>query len=343
MIACYLGRQREGTLEVPKLEDLDFEKTDLPKHPKSGSDQHFFGRNVSAHRDLVQNAVPRFEPADVHCVEEIVDIGVAQLLIRIYTPKGEPQEKYPVVFWNEGTGFVSNADKFSMAICSNIAKVSGHIVVELQIRQAPETPFSKGKKDAYLLFQHCIKNAEKYKIDISKMSVAGYSSGGNIATDMANRASRDGIELEQQILITALIDLSFSFNEQEITDGISYDFLKWGIDLAVPYGKLTNPSISPFFQEYHPKWPLTRFIVGSEDRLRRQNEAFFKKLQTEGIGVEMFVVDKVGHDFMWQQKAVSDLVGELLNSPKTAETHKVTLKENKYKISNLKSRHIRLH
>lgn len=322
---------------MPRTTEKDIASTGMSKTPKKYSHQ-FFNTNIHEHRRIVARAIPGIEPADVDCVEELISLGSVELLTRRFIPREGTQEKYPTLFYFDGTAWVADGDKFSKAISSIICEKSAYQVIEMHTLLAPEHSVLKSKQYAYRLFQHFYERAETYQIDRGAMSIAGYSSGGNIADYIDTRASRTEIRFTQKILISPFIELSGTVPDDKKyrqyakfagrDDQISAEFIRYFLNLAVPEADRRKPSISPLWQKKRlAKETFTRIILGENDRLRPQIEAFDDKLRSQGVDVEKFLVLEGTHAMFWRRLEVIHLVAKLLNSPKTADSHEVQLDE----------------
>lgn len=322
---------------MPRTQNKDTRDAGTTKAPRKYAHQ-FFNTDLAEHRRIVAQAKPNIEAADVYCMEEVITLGSAQLLTRRFTPKGQVREKWPTLFYFDGTAWVADGDHFSKTISSHLSERSAYQVIEMHTLLAPEHSVLKSKQYAYRLFQHFYEHAEQYHIDRQAMSIAGYSSGGNIADYIDTRANRDGIHFTQKILISPFIELSgavpsdkryrqFTKFAQRDTQ-ISAEFIHFFSDLAVPKADRRKPSISPLWQKRPTKGTLTRLILGENDRLRPQIEAFDDKLRATGVEVEKFTVLEGTHAMFWRRLEVIHLVAELLNSPKTADAHDVRLDED---------------
>jgi acetyl esterase len=289
-----------------------------------------FDRDPVKHRELVGAAKPPLPPADVNCTEKTIDIKDAQLLVRIYSPKNSTEKHLPTFFYIPGSAFIAFGDEFAKMICSHLCKQSGQQIIELRHRLAPEYAFPKGIEDSYRLFCHFLDHADENRIQKDRVSVGGYSSGGNFAIALANQAALDGRSIDRLVLASPLVDVSNAglkaIGEKD-TD-IPATFIKWCTSLYIPKGvSRRNPRISPLFwrEKETSTWPRTHVIFGERDLLRHQIEKFIEKLRAEGTEVKEWRVAGETHAMLWRRPAVIKVLAEALNSKKNGGTRRVKL------------------
>lgn len=321
---------------MPRTNDKDLINAGAkPIRPPKKYSHLIFKRNIQDHREFVQQAIPTIAPADVDRYEEIVDLGGGvKLLARIFTRKGEMQKTLPTAFLFEGTAWVATSLQYGDMIASNIAAQSGHRVILLELLLAPENKVLRITQFAWRFFEYFCRNEARYKINPEKKSIIGYSTGADLAVSVANRASRAGIAIAQKLLISGVYDLSGSverntkyrpFNEFANQDPqIPKSFIKFWRKVAVPVIDRRKPSVSSYFQVPHSK-TLTRIIFGSTDCVRTENEAECDRLQEHGVDLEKFTVLDGSHGDFWRHLTYIRFVADLLNIPKTGDSHEVKL------------------
>ena len=117
--------------------------------------------------------------------------------VRIYSP--EEEGNYPVLLFFHGGGWVTgNIDSYSK-VCANMAKMTGHKVVSVDYRLAPEHPFPAGLEDCYQVAKSLIVNKG---VNAKSITIIGDSAGGNLAAAVSLLArERKEFEIKRQILI----------------------------------------------------------------------------------------------------------------------------------------------
>jgi acetyl esterase len=108
--------------------------------------------------------------------------------VRTYRP-GTPGPHPTVVFFHGG-GFVigdlETHDDHARLLCRDVDAV----VVSVDYRLAPETPFPGGYDDCLAAYRWVVEHAADLGGDVARLAVAGDSAGGNLAAAVA-LAARD--------------------------------------------------------------------------------------------------------------------------------------------------------
>jgi acetyl esterase/lipase len=240
--------------------------------------------------------------------------------ITIYRPRDEScisngSCHHSTIFFLPGTAFVARETSFTDVICSYISSYSKSQVICIKNKLAPEFKFPYSHLDAYRIFKETLELAEQYSIDKSRVAIMGYSSGGNFAALLSILASKEGIKLTRQILISPCLDLSRSipdFKDNEDQDNaITESFVTWFLNQYIP-AKIDrkDPKVSPLWanKEDLQKLPPTDIVVADHDRFRGDSEVFADKLNSAGVLVGKYKM-KGDHSFLWFDMEVSKFIG----------------------------------
>ncbi|MBT8221500.1 MAG: alpha/beta hydrolase, partial [Bacteroidia bacterium] len=128
-----------------------------------------------------------------------------QIKVRIYKPSNKPG--LPVIVYFHGGGFVVYNLESHDRVCRRIAKTTESIVVSVDYRLAPEFKFPVAAEDCYDSLSWTFANVDSFGGDLSNISVAGDSAGGNLATVVCLMSKEySGPEIRSQILIYPTVD-----------------------------------------------------------------------------------------------------------------------------------------
>lgn len=197
---------------------------------------------------------------------------------------------------------VENYDK----VCARMSKATGHMVVSVDYRLAPENPFPAGLKDCYAVARELYTNGFNYGIDTSKITLIGDSAGGNLVSAVSLMA-RDRNEFipKRQILIYPVENNDYteaSPYESVRTNGTDY-FLtaKKMRDYVELYIKNEKDLNSPYFTPLHAKnlenQPRTLILSAEFDPLRDEGEDYGRKLEAAGNNVVVHRVNGAMHGY----------------------------------------------
>ena len=138
-------------------------------------------------------------PGGVTTRDVLVAGGGGRLPARVYHP--EPGTTLPLTVWFHGGGWVTGSVAFSDGPCRAIARAARSVVVSVEYRRAPETPFPGPVDDAVAATTWLAEHATDLGADAGRLAVAGDSAGGNLAAAVARRARADGLALDRQVLV----------------------------------------------------------------------------------------------------------------------------------------------
>ena len=124
--------------------------------------------------------------------------------VRTYRPS--TSGPHPTVVFFHGGGFVigdlDTHDDHARLLCDRV----GAVVVSVDYRLAPETPFPGGYDDCLAVYRWTVEHAADLGGDVSRIAVAGDSAGGNLAAAVALAARDAGSPLRAQLLLYPAVD-----------------------------------------------------------------------------------------------------------------------------------------
>jgi len=119
-------------------------------------------------------------------VGEVQDLIAAGRSARLYRP--DSSEPLPVILAIHGGGFVFGGLESHDAIWRHLCRTSGAAVLACTYRLAPEHPAPAAEEDCLAALRWLIENAEKHRLDASRIAIFGDSAGGYLALKVANCA-----------------------------------------------------------------------------------------------------------------------------------------------------------
>jgi acetyl esterase len=127
----------------------------------------------------------------------------ADLAIRIYAPReAKPGERFPVLVWFHGGGFVIGDLDTHDPACRALATQAECLVVAVDYRLAPECKFPAAVDDSMAALRWLALHAPEIGGDPARIAVGGDSAGGNLAAVCSILARDDGYpKLAHQLLI----------------------------------------------------------------------------------------------------------------------------------------------
>lgn len=231
--------------------------------------------------------------------------GDYEVPTRIYFPN-EQMEDCPVLFFIHGGGWVTESVETYNRVCANMAKYTGHAVVSVDYRLAPEYHFPIGLLDCYTVAKAIYTKRFILNVDPDKITVIGDSAGGNLAAAVCLMA-RDKGEFfpKKQILI-------YPCTNNDYTESSVYPSIKEnGEGYLLTAKRLNqymemyqssaedrnNPYFAPIIASNLEKQPETLIITAEYDPLRDEGEDYGKRLQEAGNRVEIHRIPDALHGF----------------------------------------------
>lgn len=117
--------------------------------------------------------------------------GAPAVPIRVYRPEGQT-DTVPAILHIHGGGFVVGNLDSELGVCLTLCRKLGVVVVSVDYRLAPETPFPGGLEDCYAALQWLHDTSSDLNIDPRRVAVLGMSAGGGLAAATALLARDKG-------------------------------------------------------------------------------------------------------------------------------------------------------
>ena len=221
------------------------------------------------------------------------DVDAGGVPARLYLPSSEKNLGL-CVFIHGGGWVFHNLDDYD-DICRRLAMQSGHAVLSIDYRLAPEFPFPTPLEDCLTATRWAYENAESLGCDASRMVVCGDSAGGNLSTLVAQHS---GVEFKMQLLIYPATDarcISESYRKNALGYLLTAPAMTWfyghylsgsgSSSSGASPGSVDDPKVSPLLasDEVLAKMPPTFIITAEYDPLCDEGEQYAKRLSDLGV------------------------------------------------------------
>ena len=231
-------------------------------------------------------------------VHEIRDVQAGSIPCRLYRPSAKTDLGLLVFF--HGGGWVIGDLNSHDGVCRSLANKSGHAVLSVDYRLAPEHKFPAAFDDCVAAVKWAFENAKSLGIDNSRMAVGGDSAGGNLAAAVA---LAEVVPLKFQLLIYPAVDMrmeSPSINENANAPILTKAVMSWFVAHYMSSDTdRTNINASPMLasDELLKKMPPAIVITAQYDPLRDEGEAYGKRLVENGISTTITRYNGAFHGF----------------------------------------------
>jgi acetyl esterase/lipase len=249
--------------------------------------------NVADRRRALQNLVTLADPPGVTPVggvrDHLMRVAGGNILLRVYSPVGEPARILPGMVYFHGGGWVAGSVETHDGLCRRLCNETGCRIVAVDYRLAPEHPFPEGLQDAWSAVTHVSRNARAFGIDAARIGVAGDSAGANLAA-VISRMARDagGPPLAFQLLLCPILDvLGEAASRVELSEGyfLEREMLLRDIELYCPGAERADPRLSPLCATEFENLPPAFIHTGQFDPFGDEGEAYAQRLGAAGVAV----------------------------------------------------------
>jgi acetyl esterase len=241
-----------------------------------------------------------------------------QIPLREYAPEGN--EPLPVMLYFHGGGYVKGGIEESDAFCRRLARTSGHVVLSVAYRLAPEHPFPAALDDAYASTVWACHHAAEVGGASGPVAVCGESAGGNLAAVTCLLARSDPrVAIRHQVLLQPVLDFTLSFPSMALplTEClVPRDDLAWYYKTYYGDGNPKDRRVSPVFADDLSRLPPALIIAAEYDTLRDEAQAYSERLQGAGVATRYVCYPGMVHGFLQMgglvseaQSAVNDIAG----------------------------------
>lgn len=235
-------------------------------------------------------------------IERSIPGPAGELPVRIYHPGRPAGGKPPIVVFAHGGGFVFCDLDTHDGFCRSMTNGLGAVVVSVDYRLAPESPWPAAAEDCYAAAIWAVGHADELAGDRSRLVVAGDSAGANLAVVAALLArDRGGPEIAGLATFYPVIAADFS-TESYRRFGVGFyntrTAMQWYWDQYVPdLADRAHPYAAPLHARLTGLPPAVVVTAGC-DPLRSEGDAFANALAAQGVPTIHRCYDGAIHGFM---------------------------------------------
>jgi acetyl esterase len=210
----------------------------------------------------------------------------------------------PVVLHCHPGGWILGTPETSGSTLIEIAKNSKCVIVSVDYRLAPESPFPAAHDDALIALRWIRSNAGDLQIDADRVILAGESAGASIVAGLALRC-RDESE-NQGIVALSLVYPAIDDRTTKLpphpyagTIGLGLDQMRfaWASYLGESQADDISPYAAPGRAERLSDLPPVFLALGAMDPFIDENLDFAKRLIREGVATTLHVFAGAPHGF----------------------------------------------
>ncbi|GAA1711769.1 alpha/beta hydrolase [Fodinicola feengrottensis] len=227
--------------------------------------------------DVLAQLLPAAPPDAPTVSDREVEVEGGRITVRVYTPAGEGP--FPaLVYYHGGAWWLGGGFALTDLYCQRFCAALGSVVVNVDYRLAPESPYPQQLEDAYAALLWTVSSLRP-----TEVSVAGASSGGNLAAALCLLArDRGGPAIRSQLLHVPGLDLTLSSPSLRADPAVlpNLDGVRrlYSTDWE-------NPYVSPLLATDLAGLPPAVIVTGRHDFLRDDGRRYAERLSEAGVPV----------------------------------------------------------
>jgi acetyl esterase/lipase len=208
--------------------------------------------------------------------------------VRLYDPT--PEHFKPVCLFFHGGGHMAGSIDVYDPIARKLAHYSGQLVVSVDYRLAPESPYPDGLDDCLAVTQALWRALDEQGCLTTRvLSIVGDSGGGTFAATVCARVAGDpSVGLARQILIYPSLDYTLSYPSIRINgEGYLLDAsrIRWYFNHYFQHHE-DRRTASPLMAPIPENMPATLVITAGFCPLRDEGIAYADALKAAGVTCE---------------------------------------------------------
>ncbi|MCF1685595.1 alpha/beta hydrolase [Tetragenococcus halophilus] len=278
---------------------IDFSK-DNAEHPRIYELPPKKGRDLL--EQVQESSVKKLE---IDIEDQKIDTGDwGKINVRFLRPKGNT-EVLPVIYYIHGAGWVFGSAATHDKLIRELAVRTNSIVVFPEYSRSPEAKYPTAIEQNYAVLQQLPDLAKEKGMDLDRLSVAGDSVGGNMATIMTIMSKkRQGIPIKQQLLYYPVTDANFDTESyKQFAEGyyLTKEGMQWFWDqYTTDESERNEITASPLraSEEELKNLPAAMILTAEADVLRDEGEAYARKLREANVEVTQVRFQGTIHDFV---------------------------------------------
>ncbi|PYE50496.1 alpha/beta hydrolase [Deinococcus yavapaiensis] len=227
--------------------------------------------------------------------------GAPDVKVLLYRPLGGQQNSAALLYIHGGGFITGSADAYHRQ-CARLANELGLLVVNVEYRLAPGTPFPGPLEDCYAALTWLHQHAPELGVDRERIAVAGDSAGAGLAASLAQLAhDRGEVRPAFQLLLYPMLDDRTVLRADHDGRGEfvwtpGSNRLGWTSYLGrAPRVEDAPPYAAPARREdlsgLAPAW----IGVGTLDLFYLEDREYARRLTAAGVPCEFFEVDGAFH------------------------------------------------
>jgi acetyl esterase len=242
-------------------------------------------------------------PSDVTMAYGSIAAGSGPLAVKQYQPPRLNPDA-PRILFMHGGGWISGGIDTLDHLCANLCRSAQCLIVSVDYRLAPETPFPGALEDCHDALRWLASDTSLGAVPSGGIAVMGESAGANLAAALCVlNARRGGPRISHQTLIYPCVDATLeSPSMAEGRPGFQKKDIAALVELYRGTAPLTDPLLSPLYAENHAALPAALIITADVDPARDDGARYARKLSDAGVRVRYCNYEGAPHAFFFMPR-----------------------------------------
>ncbi|KAI0264093.1 alpha/beta hydrolase fold-domain-containing protein [Gloeopeniophorella convolvens] len=240
-----------------------------------------------------------------------VPVEGGEILVRAVIPgTGEEGERYPLLFWTHGGGYMLGHVDLDDYFLRNLSVELQVTTVNVEYRLSPAHTYPTALNDSYAALKWAVDNSDTLSVSLKKcFIVGGCSAGGNLAAVLTLRARDDPFfrasPVTGQYLYCPFLlhyDAYDRFPGEHLSLEQNKDAPGLTKEMVVGFNEAYkspggDPELSPALAKSHAGIPPAFFQVAGRDPIRDDSFLYDRLLREAGVKTRVNVYPGLPHAF----------------------------------------------
>ncbi len=254
-------------------------------------------QDMDAHRERTRMGYqPYIDEALQDFDGDLETINLGGIRCLQITPSGWDVESGICIQYAYGGGYIAGSPEEDLIVTAPRAGLSGARFICVDYRLSPEFQYPLPQQDMMTVFQNLIT-----EYPIERLALVGESAGGNQVLGLLARIRQQDLPMPFcAVMLSPWIDLSYQGDSHVFNAGrdpsLSTDYLELIAAAHAGDTPRDDPGMSPLFADLRGLPPVM-LTTGTRDLLLSQAVMLSRRLQENGVEVELQIWDDLWHVF----------------------------------------------
>ncbi len=240
--------------------------------------------------------------ADMHRQDFLIPGPSSLLPARIYNPAPDSLMPQPGLVFFHGGGFVLGDIHAYDHLLAQLAYQSQVVVISVEYRLAPETPFPGAIEDAQSAYNWLYQHAQNFHLDPRRLAIGGDSAGANLAaaTCLLNRDQERPTPALQLLFypVIAGAQTTASRCRHKRAPVLPKKILDWFFHHYIDETQQNDPRFNLLSNKDLGRLPAAFILTCGFDPLLDEGETYAKLLAYQGVSVRHSCYSDMFHGFL---------------------------------------------